>query len=181
MSGFLNEGGSFEFYLPPTLEKQLPAMNKIKPGEKHQVKVDCKSWQLLDMRAGWNKAGDQICFNIVAKGLSDNYDHAGETENWLSAENVSTQGHVQRKIASSYAQLLIGVGASSAKDWKDADNMTGKEILDLLHGILSSEGKTTGFFDAQLQFTRRAYEKDGNVIPIQEAQFSFIQRGRKVA
>ena len=181
MSGFLEEGGSMEFHLPPALEKRLPKMKDLKSGDKSVQKVDCKSWQLLDMRSGWNKGGDQICFNIVAKGLSDNYDFAGETENWLKADNVSIAGHVQRKIASSYAQLLIGTGATNAKDWKNADDMTGKEILDLLNGILSAEGKTTGFFDATLQFTRRAYVKDGNTIPVQEAQFSFIQRGRKLA
>ena len=176
--GFLDESGSMEFSIPKDLEAQLPKMKDLKPGDKSSVKAPCGKWKLTNMRAGWNKDNTQLCVNIVAAGLEEKYHESGETENWLRTEYVSEKGHVQRDIANSYANLLVDIGLSNAKDW-GSENMTGQEILNTISNVVNA-GEVVGFFDAGLVWTRRAYKnRDGQTVPVNEAQFQYIQNGRK--
>ena len=56
---------------------------------------------------------------------------------------------------------------------------SGRDMLNTLAAI-SSQGKIEGKFDANLVFTRRAYtNRDGQTVPVEEAQFQYIENGRK--
>jgi hypothetical protein len=175
---FLDEGqGALNFEIPKDIESQLPKLGALKPGDKSSAKMPCKNWKLNDVRAGWNRDESQLCVNIVATGLDPKYNNTGETENWLRAEYVDQKGHVQRAIASSYANLMIGVGASSPNDWKGVES--GRDILNTLASVASAQ-QVQGFFDANLVITRRAYEnRDGQTVPVEEFGFQYIDNGRK--